>query len=73
MPNTPCSVSASAAAFSSGSKTTAEDKAVCQQLFDAVGTCSEVDEKLMDAVTGLSGSGPACKARGHFSLTSSLA
>lgn len=61
MPNTPCLVGQSAAAFSTGTKSTDEDKAICISLFQSVGTISEVPEKLMDAVTGLSGSGPACK------------
>jgi pyrroline-5-carboxylate reductase len=61
MPNTPCLVGQCAAAFASGTKTTEEDKAICMALMKAVGTISEVPEKLMDAVTGLSGSGPACE------------
>mmetsp|Transcript_18324 Transcript_18324/g.19092 ORF Transcript_18324/g.19092 Transcript_18324/m.19092 type:complete len:285 (+) Transcript_18324:11-865(+) len=59
MPNTPCLVGQSAAAFSPGSKSTEEDKLICNAIFNSVGTISEVPEKLMDAVTGLSGSGPA--------------
>jgi pyrroline-5-carboxylate reductase len=62
MPNTPCLVGQCAAAFASGTKTTNEDKAICTALFNSVGTISEIPEKLMDAVTGLSGSGPACKS-----------
>lgn len=61
MPNTPCCVGVSASGYAVGSKTTREDKNVCEAIFTAVGTCSEVQEKLMDAVTGLSGSGPACE------------
>jgi pyrroline-5-carboxylate reductase len=60
MPNTPCCVSECAAAYAGGSCTSSEDKIICEQLFRAVGTCVEVPEKSMDAVTGLSGSGPAC-------------
>jgi pyrroline-5-carboxylate reductase len=60
MPNTPCLVGQCAAAFASGTKTTEEDKTICTAIFSSVGTVSEVPEKLMDAVTGLSGSGPAC-------------
>jgi pyrroline-5-carboxylate reductase len=63
MPNTPCLVGQCAAAFASGTKTTAEDKTICAAIFGSVGTISEVPEKLMDAVTGLSGSGPACECR----------
>jgi pyrroline-5-carboxylate reductase len=59
MPNTPCLVGASAAAFSAGPSATAEDKATIQCLMQAVGTAVELPEHLLDAVTGLSGSGPA--------------
>lgn len=59
MPNTPCLVGQCAAAYAIGSKTTNEDKLICEYIFKAIGTISEVQEKLMDAVTGLSGSGPA--------------
>lgn len=61
MPNTPCLVGQSAAAFAPGSRTSEEDKRICHAIFNSVGTISEVSEKLMDAVTGLSGSGPACE------------
>jgi len=59
MPNTPCLVGQSAAAFSPGTNTNEDDKLVCKSIFNSVGTVCEVPEKLMDAVTGLSGSGPA--------------
>jgi len=59
MPNTPCLVSATAAAMCKGSKATAEDAQVVKELMSAVGTIVECDEKLFNAVTGLSGSGPA--------------
>ena len=59
MPNTPALVLEGAAALSSGSRATQEDMALVQQVFGAVGRAVVVDEKLMDAVTGLSGSGPA--------------
>jgi pyrroline-5-carboxylate reductase len=59
MPNTPCLVSASASAFTAGPNTTAEDVALVQRLLDAVGTAFSVPEGQLDAVTGLSGSGPA--------------
>ena len=59
MPNTPALVSAGAAAFSRGKQATTADAQAASAILGAVGTVSEVPEKLMDAVTGLSGSGPA--------------
>ena len=58
MPNTPALVLAAATAFSLNDQATEEDRLVAQALFSAVGTCIEVPEQLLDAVTGLSGSGP---------------
>jgi len=59
MPNTPALVAAGAAAFTRGSRATEEDAALAIQILGAVGTVDEVQEKLLNAVTGLSGSGPA--------------
>lgn len=59
MPNTPALVKEGAAALSRGSRATAEDAKLASELFQAVGTCDEVPEYHMDAVTALSGSGPA--------------
>ena len=59
MPNTACMVGMSASAYAANSRTSRQDKDICEKIFSSVGTICEVDEKLMDAVTGLSGSGPA--------------
>jgi len=59
MPNTPALVLAGAAALSAGKNATNDDLALAQSVFNSVGRAVVVDEKLMDAVTGLSGSGPA--------------
>lgn len=59
MPNTPAMVGASASGFARGRWATAEDSSLTQRLFSALGVAVEVPEKLLDAVTGLSGSGPA--------------
>jgi len=59
MPNTPCLVGASASAFAASSSGTAADVQLVQKLLDKVGRAVHVPEKLLDAVTGLSGSGPA--------------
>ena len=59
MPNTPALVLAGAAGLCAGSKATPADLEVARTLFDALGKTVVVSEYLMDAVTGLSGSGPA--------------
>lgn len=59
MPNTPALVGLGATALSGGEHATDADLATAQTLFDAVGFTTVVDETLLDAVTGLSGSGPA--------------
>ena len=59
MPNTPALVGASATAFALGKSALPEDGALAQKLFSAVGIAFQVKEALLDAVTGLSGSGPA--------------
>jgi pyrroline-5-carboxylate reductase len=59
MPNTPALVGEGAAAVAKGSCATTSDIKLTRAILDAVGMSVEVDEKLMDAITGLSGSGPA--------------
>ncbi|HEY3328761.1 MAG TPA: pyrroline-5-carboxylate reductase [Capsulimonadaceae bacterium] len=59
MPNTPALVGAGAASLTKGSSATDVHLATAEKLFSAVGVAVVVDEKLIDAVTGLSGSGPA--------------
>lgn len=59
MPNTPALVAAGMTCLAPGSRATPEDTALALELFQAVGQAEAVEERLMDAVTGLSGSGPA--------------
>jgi pyrroline-5-carboxylate reductase len=59
MPNTPCLVGASASGYCTGDAVTPEDVALVDRLLNAVGRAFRLPESLLDAVTGLSGSGPA--------------
>jgi pyrroline-5-carboxylate reductase len=59
MPNTPCLVGASASGYAPDETATAEDIALVHRLLNAVGLAFRLPESLLDAVTGLSGSGPA--------------
>ena len=59
MPNTPALVGKGASAYALGPAATAADGQLVGQLMGAVGQAFQVDERLLDAVTGLSGSGPA--------------
>lgn len=59
MPNTPALVLSGATGIAAGKDAKPSDRIIAQELFGAVGRVVVVDEKLMDAVTGLSGSGPA--------------
>jgi pyrroline-5-carboxylate reductase len=59
MPNTPCLVGASASGYAPGEAATPEDVGLVDRLLNAVGRAFRLPEHLLDAVTGLSGSGPA--------------
>jgi pyrroline-5-carboxylate reductase len=59
MPNTPALVLRGATAYALGSKATPADAELAGQIFGSVGLALPVKENLLDAVTGLSGSGPA--------------
>jgi pyrroline-5-carboxylate reductase len=59
MPNTPALVGAGATAIAAGGHATPDDLNAARRIFDSVGTTVVLDESQMDAVTGLSGSGPA--------------
>jgi pyrroline-5-carboxylate reductase len=59
MPNTPATVGAGMTAIATGNKVKPEQLELAKSIFTAVGQVVEVPEAMMDAVTGLSGSGPA--------------
>jgi pyrroline-5-carboxylate reductase len=59
MPNTPSTVGAGMTAIAAGSRTLTEHCELACRIFEAVGEVVQIPEDLMDAVTGLSGSGPA--------------
>ena len=59
MPNTPATVLAGATAIAPGTHATEADLAIVRTLFESVGRVVTLEELLLDAVTGLSGSGPA--------------
>ncbi|HHB76938.1 MAG TPA: pyrroline-5-carboxylate reductase [Desulfobulbus sp.] len=58
MPNTPALVLAGASALSPNARASSEDLELGLEIFSAIGTCVHLPETLLDAVTGLSGSGP---------------
>jgi pyrroline-5-carboxylate reductase len=59
MPNTPALVDAAATAIAGGEHASESDMADARKIFDSIGITVTLDESLLDAVTGLSGSGPA--------------
>ena len=59
MPNTPCVVREGMTAVCAGTHATPEHLAKAQRIFEAVGTCVAVEEGYFNAITALSGSGPA--------------
>ena len=59
MPNTPCLVGKGASAFAASEAVTQDDLDAVKALLGTVGIVEHVPERLLDAVTGLSGSGPA--------------
>ncbi len=59
MPNTPCLVGRGAAGYACGPSCSVDDEKLVGRLLSAVGISFALPEKLLDAVTGLSGSGPA--------------
>lgn len=59
MPNNPCMVGHGVTALAKGKKVSSKQYAVAEKIFVSMGEVVEVPEKWMDAVTGLSGSGPA--------------
>ncbi len=59
MPNIAATVQAAASAFCLGKWATQKDATLARTILETFGTAEQIDESLLDAVTGLSGSGPA--------------
>ena len=59
MPNTPCKIGSGASGFCLGKNATQRDSDSVKLMFDSVGLSYEVTESQLDAVIGVSGSGPA--------------
>lgn len=69
MTNTPVVVREGATVYATGTHAELEDGKLLEQLMASVGFCTEVEEDLIDAVTGLSGSGPAYVTISHHPTT----
>jgi len=72
MTNTPVVVREGATVYATGTHAEVEDGKLLEQLMASVGYCTEVEEDLIDAVTGLSGSGPAYVSWLHFTVLSAF-
>ncbi len=59
MPNLPCSIGLGAAGIALGATATKDDSLLATELFSSIGIVVDIEESLMDAVTAVSGSGPA--------------
>ena len=59
MPNTPCLIRQGMTALAAGRHASEADVRMAEEIFSSMGRCVVVDEKHMDAITGLSASGPA--------------
>jgi pyrroline-5-carboxylate reductase len=59
MPNMPCRINAGMTVLAPGTGTTPENIALAESLFAMLGRTAVIDERLMDAATGISGCGPA--------------
>lgn len=66
MTNTPVVVREGATVYATGTHALVEDGKLLEQLMSSVGFCTEVEEDLIDAITGLSGSGPAYVSGPHL-------
>ncbi len=69
MPNLACAVGEGASAFALGKSATEHDALVVEEMFGSLGRVTIVDEPMLDAVTGLSGSGPGfIAALAHYMI-----
>ena len=59
MPNTPCLIGQGVSGYCVSAAVSAEHEKIASSIFESVGSAIKVDEEQLDAVTGLSGSGPA--------------